>query len=404
MSVKFYELFNNIPKIKIDEIKWIPPKKIDNFIYKNSLIENTLKHPLCESRDNKNYEETWNKILETYDISIENFNNTMHMYDQKTRNIIKNIDKKGYIIKAYKTLTLYSNEQVTILKMHDNDIFIYSSILKEPIFNLIPIFYTLKFNLYNLFFIGTSGPIEYFDYDLNDTINKTLKNTNSIKDAIFYFVNLQNNDAIEYQLICNYYYGNKHLNNELLKKYINRFENNISRIVKDRNDLYKQIKKLDDEIKIVDEKNKSVLKKIGELNNFINESNNLRKLPESKTKQTKIDKFLKEHTEIFIEYTKTEKKVSVEQFITNKINDLYETIINHPTYVKKERQEFVDILNNDIIDTYKIAINYFLIMICISLSDDTLESIYEGNLINKAVFDVKELKDLIEMINKNLLY
>ena len=33
-------------------------------------------------------------------------------------------------------------------------------------------------------------------------------------------------------------------------------------------------------------------------------------------------------------------------------------------------------------------------------SDDTLESIYEGNLINKAVFDVKELKDLIEMINK----
>ena len=73
MSVKFYELFNNIPKIKIDEIKWIPPKKIDNFIYKNSLIENTLKHPLCESRDNKNYEETWNKIFQKNTCKIKKY-------------------------------------------------------------------------------------------------------------------------------------------------------------------------------------------------------------------------------------------------------------------------------------------------------------------------------------------
>lgn len=43
-------------------------------------------------------------------------------------------------------------------------------------------------------------------------------------------------------------------------------------------------------------------------------------------------------------------------------------------------------------------------MICISLSDDTLESIYEGNLINKAINNNKELNDLINMINKNFLY
>ena len=60
-------------------------------------------------------------------------------------------------------------------------------------------------------------------------------------------------------------------------------------------------------------------------------------------------------------------------------------------------------IEKDIINSYLIAINYYLIMISISLSDNKLESIYEGNLINKAIFNVKEIQELIELINKNLL-
>lgn len=404
MSLKYYELFNNIHAINIDSINWIKPKKIDNIKYKNSLLENTLKYPLSESNENEKLNKKWHDTLETYDISINNINNTMYMYDRKARELVNDINKKGYIIKNNRLLITYNNKQVVILKEINKKIYIHSSILNEPIFNLIPIFYTLKYNLYNLFFIGSNAPIEYFDTKLKDLMNMTLKNTNSIKDAIFYFVNHQHTDDYEYQLICNYYYNNKHLNNELLKKYIEVFEKNITKIVRNRNEIYKEIESLDNQIKDIDEKNKETLSKIGQLNQFIVESNNLKKLENSKTKQNKIDKFIKDNTDIFIEYSKFSNDSKVEDFVTNKINKLYETLLKHPKDIKELKEEFSEYINDEILDTYKIAINYFLIMICISLSDDTLESIYEGNLINKAINNNKELNDLINMINKNLLY
>ncbi|MEG0576646.1 MAG: hypothetical protein RR500_02170 [Bacilli bacterium] len=129
----------------------------------------------------------------------------------------------------------------------------------------------------------------------------------------------------------------------------------------------------------------------------------MKNLEDDNKKQNKIDKFIKNNTDLFIEYSRTPKKYPIEKFIQNKIMEEYKNIKNYPETLKERIEYLKNTLNNDILGTYIIGINYFLIMALIRLSNNIEESIYEGNLINKTFYNVKELINLIELINKNLI-
>ena len=104
-----------------------------------------------------------------------------------------------------------------------------------------------------------------------------------------------------------------------------------------------------------------------------------------------------------MEFSKKDNEELIEEYLHNKISDMYKQINNYPKELLEQKESLLNKIEKDIINSYLIAINYYLIMISISLSDNKLESIYEGNLINKAIFNVKEIQELIELINKNLL-
>lgn len=396
MNEKFLLLFENNKK----NYEWETFNSIkDSIIYKNSLIENTIKYPISESINNKSLEKIWKKVLNLEEIGIDNINDILKNYDNLAYKIINDPNKRGYRIKEKELFLIYNNENIITQLKQDK---IQSCYIRTGQVDLFPLFYTLKYNSYNMFFLDTPGPIEYKDIELQHKIETIISNNKSIKESIIEYAET-NREYISYHLIRDYYKGTTNYTVKDLEKYIRNLEDDITSILRNRRKIINRIKEIEEQQKEIDETNKKTIKEIRTLNIFLEENNKLKLIEDEKIKTTKTDKFIKTNTDIFIDFSKNGDEKTIDEYIKEKINQKYYEINNYPKEIIKQKKELIEKLETDIVSSYLIGINYYLIMIAINLSDNTLESIYEGNLINKAIFNINEIKELIELINKNLL-
>ncbi|MEG0021947.1 MAG: hypothetical protein RSB77_04600 [Bacilli bacterium] len=401
MKEEFYKIFNGL--YDIDSLQWSSSFLMtSNKMIKTSKIENVMKYPISESKESTSMYKRWSNLLGLDDLSIDNINNILYRYNLIAKNNLKSTEKKGYILNQHNLLVVYNDQKLITSLRHDNQsTYITSCLTKNGQLDLLPLFYVMNYNLYNLFFIG-SEPITFFDKELETKIEVSLNNTNSIKETLIHYANLPC-DYITYKIIRDYFNKSTTFTENDIKRYIKHLETEITKISRERNKITKEIEKLEKENEEINKDNKQEISKIRNLNNFIAEFNILKNLEDDNKKQNKIDKFIKNNTDLFIEYSRTPKKYPIEKFIQNKIMEEYKNIKNYPETLKERIEYLKNTLNNDILGTYIIGINYFLIMALIRLSNNIEESIYEGNLINKTFYNVKELINLIELINKNLI-
>ena len=391
MNENFLLLFKN--KLDVENLKWEVNNCLnDSIINKNSLIESVIKYPLSDHK-------TWKKILKMSNLSIDNINEVLQRYDDLTRNILKDDKKLGYVIKERNVMIAYNSDDI-IVQLNNN--FINSCYVRTGQVDMFPLLYTLKYNSYNMFFLDRTGPIEYYDSELKDKIETIINKNQNIRQSILEYAN-KDKKYISYHLIRDYEKGKTNYTILELENYIKHLENDITKILRSRRKIFNQIDSIDLKLKEIDEHNKNIIKEIRKYNIFLEEQQKLKLIEDEKIKTNKTDKFIKTYADIFLEFSKKDNEELIEEYLHNKINDMYKQINNYPKELLEQKESLLNKIEKDIINSYLIAINYYLIMISISLSDNKLESIYEGNLINKAIFNVKEIQELIELINKNLL-
>lgn len=390
--MEFIKLFNDD---EIKNFKWKKNIKFEDKIkYKNSLVENAIKYPLTESINDDKVQQIWKNILELNSISIDNINDVITKYDLITKALINSKNLTGYTFFGKKLACVYNDKLFVTVISDNNKLYLNSTFLKSDELELVPLFYIFNYNIYNLFSVNNQGPIMFFDETLKENIN-IITNKKSFKDSILKYA--EKNDNVIKKII-NSFYNND--NEELeLDKLLNIYEEKLDNIVKSRS-LYQ--KEIDNEIEKINEIKNNKIKKITlmqKLEYLQIEYKKIESISNTDELEKQLKKFLKNNKEIFEKCIDNNYK----KYIDDLINDEYMELYISPNEHKENLEIMYTNMQQDIITTYLISIYYYLIMLIIKKSDNTLTSKYEGNLIKKAIFNIDELEDFINFINKNLL-
>lgn len=392
MNVDFIKIFNSPKKMNL---KWKENIKFENkIIFKNSLVENACKYPLTDSIRNEVNSKTWKNILGIEDISINNINNLLARYDTVTKEIINSKDKTGYAFNELNILVLFKDKLVTVIEGEEDNINIVKTFLNFQEMELIPIFYNLNYNFYNLFSVNKSGAMTYFDETLKKQINDIL-DSKSIKQTLINYSQDKSNRTKT--LINNFYKGKE--SKEDLEKLVKFYEFKLDELVKYRNVYQKEINISQKKVDEIKTNKMQKITKMQKLEYLLEEAKKIDLIIDEKTKEKAIKKMIKNNKDVFDNIEKT----SIIDFIEKEINNEYMELYISPSEYKDNIKTLHNKMKRDIISSYLVAVYYYLLMISIRLSGNKLSSKYEGNLIKKAIFNIDELEDFIDIINKNLL-